>query len=87
MPWLIESLCPISPAHAMAPLLDLKVLLPLLTSLLFAGSFVAGKYTTVELGPLTTSLLRYVIALTVPMLARMGLILLGVNVVLSQPNH
>ncbi len=49
----------------MAPLLDLKVLLPLLTSLLFAGSFVAGKYTTVELGPLTTSLLRYVIALGV----------------------
>jgi hypothetical protein len=54
---------------------------------LLAGSFVAGKYTTVELGPLTTSLLRYVIALTVPMLASMGLILLGVNVVLSQPNH
>jgi len=87
LPWLIESLCPISPAHAMASLLDLKVLLPLLTSLLFAGSFVAGKYTTVGLGPLTTSLLRYVIALTVPMLASMGLILLGVNVVLSQPNH
>ncbi|MGD1906952.1 MAG: DMT family transporter [Leptolyngbyaceae cyanobacterium] len=36
--------------------------LALLTSLLFAGSFIAGKYTTVDLGPLTTSLLRYVIA-------------------------
>ena len=44
---------------------NLKVLLPILTSFLFAGSFVAGKYTTVELGPLTTSLLRYVIALGV----------------------
>ena len=44
---------------------NLKVLLPVLTSFLFAGSFVAGKYTTVELGPLTTTLLRYVIALGV----------------------
>ncbi|MBE9076737.1 DMT family transporter [Romeria aff. gracilis LEGE 07310] len=34
----------------------------MLTSLLFAGSFVAGKYTTVELGPLMTTLLRYLIA-------------------------
>ncbi len=42
---------------------NLKVLLPILTSFLFAGSFIAGKYTTVELGPLTTSLLRYIIAL------------------------
>ncbi|HEY9764045.1 MAG TPA: DMT family transporter [Trichocoleus sp.] len=40
----------------------LKGLLPVLTSLLFAGSFIAGKYTTVDLGPLTTSLLRYLIA-------------------------
>ncbi|MBD0333944.1 MAG: DMT family transporter [Cyanobacteria bacterium Co-bin13] len=40
----------------------LKGLLPVLTSLLFAGSFVAGKYTTLDLGPLTTSLLRYLIA-------------------------
>lgn len=46
-------------------MLKLKVLLPILTSFLFAGSFVAGKYTTVELGPLTTSLLRYVIAMGV----------------------
>lgn len=36
--------------------------LALLTSLLFAGSFIAGKYTTTDLGPLTTSLLRYIIA-------------------------
>lgn len=36
--------------------------LALLTSLLFAGSFIAGKYTTADLGPLTTSLLRYIIA-------------------------
>lgn len=44
---------------------NLRVLLPVLTSFLFAGSFIAGKYTTVELGPLTTSLLRYVIAMGV----------------------
>ncbi len=44
---------------------NLKVLLPILTSFLFAGSFIAGKYTTVELGPLTTTLLRYVIAMGV----------------------
>jgi drug/metabolite transporter (DMT)-like permease len=44
---------------------DLKGILPILTSVLFAGSFVAGKYTTVELGPLTTSLLRYLIAMAV----------------------
>lgn len=42
-----------------------KVLIPVLTSFLFAGSFIAGKYTTVELGPLTTSLLRYLIAMGV----------------------
>jgi drug/metabolite transporter (DMT)-like permease len=46
-------------------MLKLKVLLPILTSFLFAGSFVAGKYTTVDLGPLTTSLLRYVVAMGV----------------------
>jgi drug/metabolite transporter (DMT)-like permease len=39
------------------------VLLPLLTSLLFAGSFIAGKYTTSDLQPLTASLLRYLFAL------------------------
>ncbi|MGB3786360.1 MAG: DMT family transporter, partial [Phormidesmis sp.] len=37
-------------------------LLAVLTSLLFAGSFVAGKYTTDEMGPLLITLLRYVIA-------------------------
>ncbi|MEM6598790.1 MAG: DMT family transporter [Cyanobacteria bacterium P01_C01_bin.69] len=36
--------------------------LALLTSLLFAGSFVAGKYTTGEMGPLLITLLRYAIA-------------------------
>ena len=40
-----------------------KILIPLLTSVLFSGSYVAGKYTTVDLGPLTTTLLRYVVAL------------------------
>jgi drug/metabolite transporter (DMT)-like permease len=40
-----------------------KILLPLATSLLFAGSFIAGKYTTADLRPLTTSLLRYIVAL------------------------
>ncbi len=40
-----------------------RIFLPLVTSLLFAGSFIAGKYTTVDLGPLTTSLLRYIVAL------------------------
>ena len=40
-----------------------RVLLPLSTSVLFSGSYIAGKYTTVDLGPLTTTLLRYAIAL------------------------
>ena len=40
-----------------------RVLLPLVTSVLFSGSYIAGKYTTVDLGPLTTTLLRYFIAL------------------------
>jgi len=31
-------------------------------SLTFAGSFVAGKYTNLELGPLSTTFLRYIIA-------------------------
>jgi drug/metabolite transporter (DMT)-like permease len=39
------------------------LLLPLLTGALFAGSFIAGKYTTVDLQPLTASLLRYLFAL------------------------
>ncbi len=37
-------------------------LLAVLTSLLFAGSFVAGKYTTGEMGPLLITLLRYITA-------------------------
>lgn len=40
-----------------------RVLLPLMTSILFSGSYIAGKYTTLDLGPLTTTLLRYFIAL------------------------
>ena len=40
-----------------------RVLLPLMTSALFSGSYIAGKYTTLDLGPLTTTLLRYFIAL------------------------
>ncbi|MDH3890044.1 MAG: DMT family transporter [candidate division Zixibacteria bacterium] len=40
-----------------------KIVLPFITSFLFAGSFVAGKYTNIDLGPLTTTLLRYLIAL------------------------
>lgn len=39
------------------------IALPVVTSMLFAGSFVAGKYTTEEIDPLTTSLGRYLIAL------------------------
>jgi drug/metabolite transporter (DMT)-like permease len=46
-----------------SPLPKRTALLPLVISLLFAGSFIAGKYTTVDLGPLTTSLLRYIVAL------------------------
>jgi drug/metabolite transporter (DMT)-like permease len=40
-----------------------RFLLPLMTSVLFSGSYIAGKYTTLDLGPLTTTLLRYLIAL------------------------
>ncbi|MGJ3251703.1 MAG: DMT family transporter [Elainellaceae cyanobacterium] len=40
-----------------------KIAILIATSALFSGSFVAGKYTTTDLGPLTTSLLRYAIAL------------------------
>lgn len=43
--------------------LALALILPLATSVLFASSFVAGKFTTLDLGPLTTSLCRYVVAL------------------------
>jgi drug/metabolite transporter (DMT)-like permease len=39
------------------------IVLPLATSVLFAGSFIAAKYTTIDLQPLTTVLLRYIIAL------------------------
>jgi len=38
------------------------LLYPVLTAIFFAGSFVAAKYTTLDLEPLTTSLLRYVVA-------------------------
>ena len=40
-----------------------NVWLPLVTSALFSGSYVAAKYTTHDLGPLTTTLLRYGVAL------------------------
>jgi len=40
-----------------------KIFLPLLTSLTFAGSFVAGKYAIYDLQPLTITLIRYLIAL------------------------
>ncbi len=33
--------------------------LPLMTVVLCSGSYIAGKYTTLELGPLTTTLLCY----------------------------
>lgn len=39
-----------------------KVLVPFLTSLAFSGSFIAAKYTTADLSPLVTTLLRYIIA-------------------------
>jgi len=39
-----------------------KIILPTVTSLTFAGSFIAGKYTSTEIGPLSTTLLRYIIA-------------------------
>ena len=35
----------------------------LLTSFLFSGSYIAAKYTTSDLSPITTSLLRYTVAL------------------------
>ncbi len=40
-----------------------KISLPILTALSFSGSFIAAKYTTLYLQPLTTTLLRYIIAL------------------------
>ncbi|UCG61482.1 MAG: DMT family transporter [Candidatus Zixiibacteriota bacterium] len=39
-----------------------RIMNPLLTGLAFSGSFVAAKYTTSDLTPLVTTLLRYVIA-------------------------
>ncbi|MFQ5674828.1 MAG: DMT family transporter [bacterium] len=39
-----------------------RLIYPFATSVLFAGSFVAAKYTTLELLPLTTTLLRYIVA-------------------------
>ncbi len=40
-----------------------QIFYPLATGLLFSGSFVAAKIVTSELGPLTLSLLRYIVAL------------------------
>lgn len=40
-----------------------KLYLPLLPAIFFSGSYIAAKYTTFDLGPLTTSFLRYAIAL------------------------
>ena len=40
-----------------------KLYLPLLPAIFFSGSYVAAKYTTFDLGPLTASFLRYVVAL------------------------
>ena len=40
-----------------------KLILPVTTALLFSGSYVAARLTTVDLPPLTTSLLRYLCAL------------------------
>ena len=40
-----------------------KILFPLITSLMFSGSYIAAKYTTVDLDPLTTTLSRFSIAL------------------------
>jgi len=40
-----------------------KIGYPLVTSLLFSGSFVAAKYTTFDLKPLTTTFFRYFVAL------------------------
>ena len=40
-----------------------RIVFPLITSLLFSGSYIAGQYTTVDLDPLTTTLARFSIAL------------------------
>ncbi len=42
-----------------------QILYPLVTSLFFAGSFVAAKYAVLELEPFTTALFRYIVALIV----------------------
>lgn len=39
-----------------------RILYPLGASLFFSGSYVAGKYTTLDLEPLTTTFLRYAVA-------------------------
>ena len=41
----------------------MNIFLTFITAFFFAGSFVAGKYTTYDLEPFTTSFLRYFIAL------------------------
>jgi len=40
-----------------------KILLPFTISILFSGSYIAAKYTIIDLGPLTTTFLRYFVAL------------------------
>lgn len=44
-------------------LIPKKILFPLSASLLFSGSYISAKYTTIDLSPLTASLLRYSVAL------------------------
>ena len=39
------------------------IIVPAATGILFSGSYVAAKFTTLDLGPLTTTALRYLVAL------------------------
>jgi drug/metabolite transporter (DMT)-like permease len=59
-----------------------RALFPFLASVVFSGSFVAGKYTTYELGPFTTSFLRYFVALVflAVLLFRFGLKSLRIHI-------
>lgn len=58
-----------------------RTFFPLVTSALFSGSYIAGKYTTHDLDPLTTTLGRYAVALAflAALLPRFGLASLGVR--------
>ncbi len=40
-----------------------KFYIPIITAILFSGSYIAAKYTTFDLEPLTTTFLRYAVAL------------------------